>query len=835
MKKLSLLCMALCMFAVSSKAQTAVLNVDVSREGVSISPTLYGLFYEEINHAGEGGLYAELIQNRSFEDEAQPIRNRRFGANGEGERFGGRPSPGTIPAWYVTNSKGATSRMEIITTNLLNKVQQKALKWTITEATAEAPAAIANTGFWGIESVKGDKYTLSFWARADKSYKGHLRVGLQGKDSAVWYAETLVKPKIGKAWKKYFVTFTPETGADYARFVIAADQPGTLYLDMVSLFPPTFKNRENGCRKDLAEMLVALHPKFLRFPGGCFVEGMSKESAYEWKRTVGPLEERPGHYNANWRYPVTDGMGYHEYLQLAEDLGAEPLYVVNVGIWHGGFEPYDQIDEYIQNALDAIEYANGDKSTKYGRMRIANGHPEPFNMKYIEIGNENYQPNPREQSDHYAERYIQFYNAIKARYPEMQVIGNVESWGTDYPSWRNEHPVDMLDEHYYRSPSWFAGKYHHYDNYDRKGPKIYVGEYAVTSNCGEGNLKAALGEAIYMMGMENNSDMVAMCSYAPVFVNIHDKTWMPDMIRFDAAHAWGSPSYYVQCLFAENVGTTMVGSEVKQTRRPKPTKFSIGLGSWNTEVEYKDIKVICHSENAGSFEHADFSDLNIKKGKWQVQNGIISQSTQTTECVAICPEVFDAASYDLTLKARKQAGDEGFLIIFDYFDEDNYKWLNLGGWGNTLHGIETTMAASKSTAITAAGTIEKNRWYDIRIEVRGEQIRAFIDGQLVHEITIDTPDMLYANAMIDKNTDELVVKVVNFDDAMIPLQMNIKGADIISSTITLLTAESGKAENTFAEPEKVVPTTTGCALSFKESLYMTPANSLTVLRMKLKK
>ena len=363
MKKLSLLCMALCMFAVSSKAQTAVLNVDVSREGVSISPTLYGLFYEEINHAGEGGLYAELIQNRSFEDEAQPIRNRRFGANGEGERFGGRPSPGTIPAWYVTNSKGATSRMEIITTNLLNKVQQKALKWTITEATAEAPAAIANTGFWGIESVKGDKYTLSFWARADKSYKGHLRVGLQGKDSAVWYAETLVKPKIGKAWKKYFVTFTPETGADYARFVIAADQPGTLYLDMVSLFPPTFKNRENGCRKDLAEMLVALHPKFLRFPGGCFVEGMSKESAYEWKRTVGPLEERPGHYNANWRYPVTDGMGYHEYLQLAEDLGAEPLYVVNVGIWHGGFEPYDQIDEYIQNALDAIEYANGDKST----------------------------------------------------------------------------------------------------------------------------------------------------------------------------------------------------------------------------------------------------------------------------------------------------------------------------------------------------------------------------------------------------------------------------------------------------------------------------------------
>lgn len=830
MKRLFLLCMSFCMLAVGSKAQTAVLSVDASQEGVTISPTLYGLFYEEINHAGEGGLYAELIQNRSFEDEARPIRNRRFGANGEGERFGSRPQPGMIPAWILSNSEGASSKMEITSTNLLNDVQRKALKWTVTKASDDAPAAIANTGFWGIESVKGDTYTLSFWARADKGYKGTLRVGLQNKDSTVWYAEAMVKGKIGKTWKKYAVTFTPEANADYARFVMAADAPGTLYLDMVSLFPPTFKNRANGCRKDLAEMLEALHPKFVRFPGGCFVEGMSKESAYEWKRTVGPLEERPGHYNANWHYPVTDGMGYHEYLQLSEDLGAEPLYVVNVGIWHGGFEPYDQIDEYIQNALDAIEYANGDKSTKYGRMRIANGHPEPFNMKYIEIGNENYQVNPREQSDHYAERYIQFYNAIKARYPEMQVIGNVESWGTDYPTWRNEHPVDMLDEHYYRSPSWFAGKYHHYDNYDRKGPKIYVGEYAVTSNCGEGNLKAALGEAIYMMGMENNSDIVAMCSYAPVFVNIHDKTWLPDMIRFDAAHSWGSPSYYVQRLFAENVGTTMVASEVKQTRRQRPSKFSIGFGSWNTEVEYKDVKLTIDQSPL-----TITPDLNVKKGKWTVDDGIISQTTQTTECVAICPEVFNATSYDLTLKARKQAGDEGFLIIFDYFDEDNYKWLNLGGWGNTQHGIETTVAASKSTAIAASGTIEKDRWYDIRIEVRDEQIRAYVDGQLVHDIAMATPDMLYANAMVDKQTGELVVKVVNFDDVMIPLQMNIKGADIVSSTITLLTSENGKDENTFAEPEKVVPTSTECNLTFKESLYMTPANSLTVWRMKLKK
>lgn len=818
--------MILAVLGMSVQAQTAVLNVDASREGVSISPTLYGLFYEEINHAGEGGLYAELIQNRSFEDEALPIRNRRFGANGEGERFGGHPAPGTIPAWYAVNSTGSASRMEITTENLLNEVQQKALCWTITEATPEAPAAIANTGYWGIASTKGDTYTLSFWARADKRYKGNINVGLQDKDDDTWCAKVKVKCRIGKKWKKYTMTFTPDSDVDYTRFVMTADTPGTLYIDMVSLFPPTFKNRANGCRKDLAEMLVALHPKFLRFPGGCFVEGTSQETAYEWKRTIGPLEERPGHYNGNWHYPVTDGMGYHEYLQFAEDLGAEPLYVVNVGIWHGGFVHHDSIGEYIQNALDAIEYANGDKSTKYGRLRIKNGHPKPFDMKYIEIGNENYQPHAHEQSDHYAERYIQFYNAIKARYPEMQIIGNVESWGTDYPTWRNEHPVDMLDEHYYRSPSWFAGKYHHYDNYDRKGPKIYVGEYAVTSDCGEGNLKAALGEAIYMMGMENNSDVVTMCSYAPVFVNIHDKTWMPDMIRFDAAHSWGSPSYYVQRLFAENVGTTMVASEMTQTRRPRPTLFSVGLGSWNTEVEYKDVKVTIGDSRF------TIDDYKFGKGKWAIKNGIINQSTQTTECVAISHEVFNATSYDLTLKARKKAGDEGFLIIFDYFDEDNFKWFNLGGWGNTLHGIETTMAASKSTTKTAAGSIEKGRWYDIRIEVRDTQVRAFIDGKLVHDIEIGYPDMLYANAMIDKNSDELVVKVVNFDDIDIPVQMNIKGGDIASATVTQLSAENGKAENTYDAPTHVVPTTV--KPSIKDGRYTAPANSLTIWRMKKK-
>ncbi|MDE6337180.1 MAG: arabinosidase, partial [Muribaculaceae bacterium] len=354
------------------------------------------------------------------------------------------------------------------------------------------------------------------------------------------------------------------TGNDpKAEVTLTADKAGEFQLDVVSLFPPTFKGRENGMRPDLAQMLADMNPTFMRFPGGCFVEGqISPDNAFRWKRTIGPIEQREGHPNVNWGYRTSDGIGFHEYLQLAEDLGAKPLYVVNVGIWHGGCTPYDQIGEWIQECLDALEYANGDVTTKYGKMRAENGHPEPFNLEFIEIGNENYNFNMEDnsdQSDHYPERYIQFYNAIKEKYPNVKCIGNVESWSTDFPSWRNDYPVEMVDEHYYRNPKWFADNFNKYDTYDRSKNKVYVGEYAVTSNFGEiGNLNAALGEAVYMMGMENNSDVVVMNSYAPIFVNENDARWRPDMIRFNSAEVMGTPSYYVQQLFANNVGTQVV-------------------------------------------------------------------------------------------------------------------------------------------------------------------------------------------------------------------------------------------------------------------------------------
>lgn len=825
MKKSPLLLVLAATAVLTASAQTATLDIDASQKGIDMSPTLYGLFYEEINHAGEGGLYAELIRNRSFEEMDQGVRPQRFD-NGRGERFGRPANPKLMPGWSAVN--GAS--MEVLTEGLLNDAQTRAMKLYVNEASKAEPAGVANAGFWGIGTTKGDRYTLSFWAKADAKMRVSFTTGL--KDGDTWCARKVFAKTIGTEWKKYDVTFKPKADADEATFQLLVNKPTTLYLDMVSLFPPTWKGRENGCRRDLAEKLAALHPKFMRFPGGCFVEGMSRETAYEWKRTIGPLEERPGHMNANWGYLCSDGMGYHEYLQLAEDLGAEPLYVVNVGIWHGGFQPYDQIDEYIQNALDAIEYANGDADTEWGAKRIANGHKKPFGLRLIEVGNENYQAGNDATSDHYAERYAQFYRAIKEKYPYVQIIGNVESWGTDRPSWRNDNPVDLLDEHYYRNPSWFAGKYHQYDDYERNGPKIYTGEYAVTSDCGEGNLKAALGEAVFMMGMENNSDVVAMASYAPIFVNVHDRRWMPDMIRFDAAESWASPSYYVQQMMAENVGTQTVTSTLIQTRPAKPTKFQVGLASWNTQVEYKELMV---TDEKGAVLLSDVLDnlsgWSTKSGQWNASEGVMSQSAIEENCVAICNRVMESANYDVTVKARRTGGDEGFLLVFDYSDERNYRWFNVAGWSNTQHAVEEIYNGGKTQPATARGHIEDGRWYTLKVEVRGERITTRIDGELVNEYTIATPDILYANAETDAD-GSLIVKVVNFGDNDAPVKINVKGASDNSYSVTTLKG-AAQDENTKDNPCHIIPTKQTYSTPFgASSTFNAPGNSLSILRIK---
>lgn len=798
-----------------SAAQAQVtIDLDAARQGVKVSPTLYGIFFEEINHGGEGGLYAELLQNRSFEDAAPR------GAE-----------PGSVNAWKAVG--GAT--IGLTTQGLLNSAQGHALHVSLSGKGRQG--GVENSGFWGINAVQGRTYQLSLWAKAAKNYKGTLTARLTDASGAAVYAEARLDGTVGKKWTKLTASLTAEANDPDARFQLVADQPVELDLDVVSLMPPTYKNRPNGCRPELASMLAELHPRFMRFPGGCYVEGQqSPDNAFRWERTIGPIEERPGHQNVNWGYRVTDGLGYHEMLQLSEDLGAEPLFVVNVGIWHGGFTPVDSLQPWIDECLNAIEYANGPVTSKYGALRAKNGHPEPFGLKYLEIGNENNQPDVRQQSDRYYERYKLFQDAILAKYPDMHCIGNVAAWGTDEPKWESDVPCELLDEHYYRSPQWFAQKFHHYDNYERGRHQIYVGEYAVTQNFGvDGNLNAGLGEAVFMMGMENNSDVVAMCSYAPIFVNEHHQGWRPDLIRFNASQACGTPSYYVQLLMAQNVGTRMLqvtqndpyaGRKPVATARPAAS-VQVGTGSWLTQNSFSDMTVTTpDTAFAAPFQQA-------AKGQWTQDGGVLSQQSNEQGCVGVCGQPFAATKYSYSVKARKDQGQEGMLLVFDYKDTDNFCWLNLGGWGNTQHAIEQTIDGSRQPIAEVKGSVEVGRWYDVRVDVDGDSIACFLDGQLILATRLPAPPQgIYSNAAIDETTGETIVKVVNMGGEATTAQIRMNGLSHDSARVIRLTSASGKDENSLANPTHVYPTEERLSPTADGVELHVPAHSLNIVRVK---
>ena len=788
MKLRTLLTCMLLACGISIWAQVNV-KVNVAQKGIEISPTLYGIFYEDINYASDGGLYAELIRNRSFEFNADKPEH-----------------------W-----KAEGSAISLVNEDLLNEKQEHALK----VETTMPYGGISNEGFWGINAFSGTQYKLSFWVKPLRGQLGNIKASLKSKEGKL-LGETYITQKLKKGWQKVEATLVPEASDPQAVFCLQFEKPSSALLDVVSLFPPTFKGRENGCRIDLAEKLQALSPAFMRFPGGCYVEGNHKpENAYHWERTVGPIERRPGHMNANWGYPTTDGLGFHEFLQLCEDLNAKPLYVVNIGIWHGGCTPLNELQPWIDECLGALEYANGPVTSHYGKMRAENGHPEPFNIAYIEIGNENYNyhmENNSDQSDHYPERFRMFYDAIKARFPEVQCIGNVESWGTDYPKWRNDNPVDILDEHYYRNPAWFVNQYHRFDNYDRQGLIIYPGEYAVTQGYGTtGNMNAAMGEAVFMMGMENNADIVRMSSYAPIFVNENGIQWRPDMIRFNSGQSFGTPSYWVQQLFPNHIGNRVVKSDLQWSipqneEKTKAVPVSIGVATWKTQSSYRNPQLIVEGVEVPLSDMKSWKEGNILpkfQGKWSTNaEGILSQTSNAEEPMMVCPETFASKRYTYKVQARKDGGAEAFMIVFNYIDEKNFDWLNLGGWGNTRTSVETTMSGNRNTLDGAHNdSYETGRWYDIQLDVDGEDIVAFVDGKEVYKGKKRSSLLygVYANSTLDEKTNTLYTKIVNLCDTGTTGCIELSYGSAKGAEMVRLAGMTGDDENTMQFPNNIVP------------------------------
>ena len=761
----------------------ATFTFSTARRGPVIGPLHYGIFFEEINHAGDGGLYAQLVRNGSMEENS-----------------------GNPDYWWTLGD----ATFSISSKNLLNDVQKRSMHLNL----AKEGDGVRNIGYWGINVVKGQTYQASFWLRTADGWTGDVTLTLESYEGDD-LGHTVVHVEDAEAWRKYTAEITATGDDRQGWFALRGSHAGTLYLDCVSLFPPTFKDRPNGMRRDLAEKLADLHPRFMRFPGGCYVEGGKR---FQWRHTVGPVEERFGIYNSHWGYPVTNGMGFHEFLQLAEDLGAEPLFVCNVGLGHGWYQACDHLQGYIQEALDALEYANGDISTFWGAKRAAAGHPEPFNLRLMEIGNENYNyhaDDNSDQSDHYAERFRQFSDAIKARWPEVVCIGNVESWSTDNPTWRNRYAVDIVDEHYYRSPDWFAANYHKYDNASRSSNKIYNGEYAVTSDFGtNGTLKAALGEAIYMAGMERNSDVCVMASYAPIFMNENEAQWRPDMLHCNAHASFGTPSYWAQQMMASTVGYQNITWTETDNDVSLTTNARLGLGSWNTDVTYSNIRV---------------TDAN-----GNVADGLPTEDIHSPASAQGTTTVLDVCTDDCTIEldAVKNSGSEGFLVTFAYADGSNYTWWNLGGWVNARHGVEQAINGSKSTLATANGSIETGRTYHLKIVRSGDTASCYLDDELIHEVQLRSSgaQRLFLCASLNEAEDTAIVKVINYGAQVQPARFCFPDATVQGPVrLRVMSHTDNYAENSMDRPLNVCPQ----ERTLTELSYDVPAYSLSVLQIPL--
>ncbi|MFP9099152.1 alpha-L-arabinofuranosidase C-terminal domain-containing protein [Flavobacterium sp. RHBU_24] len=573
--------------------------LDFKDTGVKIQPTMYGIFFEDINLGADGGLYAEMVKNRSFEFDLP------------------------LMGWTQPNSDKLSLNNKSGYASIVNGKKSGNKNYARIDIKDDNGYSLINEGFRGMGIKEGDAYNVSILAANQEGNISKINFQFIDEAGAV-VASSSVAPS-SKEWKKYTTQMTASKTVAKGKLKVTFTGTGSIDVDIISIFPQdTWNNRPNGLRKDLVQKLYDLNPGFLRFPGGCIVEGRVLEQRYQWKKTVGNVDDREtmiNRWNTEFDHRLTPdyfqsfGLGFYEYFQLAEDIGAEPLPILSCGIAcqfnTGELVPLAELDPYVQDALDLIEFANGSASTKWGKLRTDMGHPKPFNLKLIGVGNEQWGPD-------YISRYKVFEKAIHGKYPTIKIVSGSgpmpEGEFFDY-GWKQlkELKADIVDEHYYNNPEWFTSNVTRYDNYDRKGPKVFAGEYAAQSVAtvspeNKNNWNCALSEAAFMTGLERNADVVNMTSYAPLFAHAEGWQWTPDLIWFNNLESYATPNYYVQKLYGTNAGTNLISI----TADGKPVTGQNGMFS-SAVVDKANNEVIIKIVNTSG--NAQKAGIKLKGGK----------------------------------------------------------------------------------------------------------------------------------------------------------------------------------------------------------------------------
>jgi len=799
------------------------IEVQVGKPGARINPAMWGIFFEDINFGADGGLYAELVKNRAF----------------------GFPDP--LMGWTKISPSLARGEISIRDDGPFAPANPHYVR---IRSEGTVPFGISNEGFRGMGVRQGEAYHFSAQIRGVTG-SPVLLVQLYGADGSL--LDSVPLGGFSSYWKKCTATLHPNDTDAKARLALLVEGKGAVDLAMVSLFPEkTWKSRPGGLRADMVQMLADLKPGFLRFPGGCVVEGSVLERRYQWKNTIGPIENRKLLIN-RWNYeflhrPTPDyfqsfGLGFFEFFQLCEDIGAEPLPILNCGMAcqfnSGELVPLDRLDPFIQDALDLIEFANGSATSLWGAKRAALGHPQPFNLKMLGVGNEQWGPQ-------YIERLARFSKVLKEKHPEIALVSSAGPLPADerfhflWPKFR-ELKADIVDEHCYATPLWFLANSHRYDHYDRNGPKVFFGEYAaqsvaMVSTRNRNNLECALSEAAYMTGLEHNADVVRMASYAPLFAHVEGWQWTPNLIWTDNLRVYGTPNYYVQQLFSLNRGDVVLPVILTGVELPDLPGGRIGLGTNQTAAEFKEVLVTRDGRTLLSSDFANGTPgWSVERGHWSIKDGAYQQADPKATGVVLAGDA-SWSDYTLSLKARKLGGSEGFTIVVRHAGPENHMVWDVGSYQNKFHGIQVRLAQQDHLIAQVPGSIETGRWYDVKIELKGAKLDCYLDGKLVQSAEVLPPQVqcLYASAVRDEKAGEVILKVVNPGDDPCMTGIQLSGVAGIAPEIMaiVLTGAGLGAENSFEHPLAVAPVESRFNVSGPRFDHRFPQHSMTVLRIK---
>ncbi|WP_342564949.1 alpha-L-arabinofuranosidase C-terminal domain-containing protein [Paenibacillus sp. FSL R7-0345] len=772
---------------------------------------LFGIFFEDLNHAADGGLYAELVQNRSFEFD--PIDH---------------PTYHSLTAWEKVEWGGGRAELRVESESPFHP---KNPHYAVIEIAEPGDGVgLSNVGFnTGIPVKDGGNYLFSVYARRSDSFDTPVRVLIEDSNGAVCASAEL---NVGSTqWQKYEAVLTAGCTDNACRLVILTGGQGRLELDLVSLFPEqTYLGRRNGLREDIAVLLADMKPKFMRFPGGCLVHDGSlnpddRNSMYRWKNTIGELAERPARRN-NWQYNQTLGLGYYEYFQFCEDIGAKAIPVLPGGYdpHHKRIVPIDELGPWIQDALDLIEFATGDASTEWGGIRSSLGHPEPFGLEYIAIGNE-------EVGEPFFERYPYFHKAIKEQYPDIQVInssGPFAAGGEYERGWASarEHGSDLVDEHYYQSPEWFLANMDRYDKFKADEPKVFLGEYASWGN----TYYNALVEAAFMTRLEHNAHAVGLACYAPMLCNVDYVNWKPDMIWFNNHEVFGTPNYYVQKLFMNHHGDRLLQIAAenlpeKPQAAEEPVSGKIVLAAEKSAASYRNITLTNNltGEQKVIADPVELDDTESTVSKEEGQRSFLLEDT-------------DWSDYTLKLTARKTGGVRAFLIFFGMQDGKNRLNWELGGWQNQDSTLSAVVNGRSSCLTQSLFTVENDTDYELELHISGRRITASINGVVINSAEDRQPDIqpLYYTASLEDATGDVIVKAVNVLDTPLTVAVELQELDAVSyqAEVHELSGIELDAENSFEEPLKISPSSRTIAFEGSSFAYEFPGHSVTVFRIR---